>query len=236
VKPKPPILPIIDCVDMATRKGINMEALTGRSDDQQILLSREFIYGLQCNLSHDLQAIISATRELRRQHVDARVIDELVGSVGRIEGAFDAISAKCKDEQGIDSSVDRLVQDTVESLERMLETSRVMPVIMPSTNGIGIRLGPPTVVIPTMTYLVSLCCQLLAPAGGSIDFGVAREGAMVDITLEPLPRPRLSQLPPEFQTVVKTMESVGNRLRLQRNNGRLYLAVSFVASSGTETE
>lgn len=120
-----------------------------------------------------------------------------------------------------------LMNGTIDLLGNVLAASNVLVVFLPSIEEIDVRISSPAVVAPAMVYLTSLCCQLLGREGGSLDLGATLRNKVVDITLEPLPRPQCGLLPPQFDEVRRAMESVGNRVSLHESKDRLYFAVSL---------
>lgn len=149
------------------------------------------------------------------------------------EKAVDPIrpsSRRCSSSEFLDVSVMWLIRETTDVLDNVLEASNVFIVFLPSTEDIDVRINSPAVVMPAMIYLTCLCCRMLGREGGSVDFGATLHNGVVDITIEPLPRPQYDSLPLQFDGVRSAMQTVGNRVYLNESEDRLYFTVSLPIS------
>ncbi len=124
-------------------------------------------------------------------------------------------------------SIRWLIEGVTDILGGMLEKSNVLVVLTPSTDDVDVQIDTPTVVVPAMVYLLSLCCQLLGQEGGSIDFRATPRTGTVDITMELFPRPHFESLPLQFSDVQGAMRAVGNPVCLHENTDRLYFTISL---------
>lgn len=177
-----------------------------------------------------LKTIIEGMRELRYQHANIFVINQVIDSVRKIEKALDKIHLTAGERGVIDINIRRLIDNTIDPLSKMLHASHVVVIIRPSADKFSVQINSPGVVTPTMIYITSLCCQILGKAGGSIDFGATLRDGVLDITIEPLPKPDYRSLPPQIWDVRDAMLATGNQLYIHESNDRLYFTVSLPRS------